>query len=155
VENHDSNVLCVYWCVINRQRWDLSRPNRSQLSSHLHFIIDCLCSYFHFCLISVFNEAEIPCLTVDFNSSNIVSDNERWDRDTCVIWKRYNNSLLRVDGVRSIGLTLPFNEIKPTDHGKYFCVLCSDKQCSEGIRIEFIDLQVVSAALFIFSIHKI
>jgi Immunoglobulin domain len=68
---------------------------------------------------------------------------ERWDHDTCVIWKRYNYSLLRVDGVRSIGLTLQFNDIKSTDHGKYFCVLCSDKQCSEGVKTEF-DLQVVS-----------
>jgi hypothetical protein len=43
-----------------------------------------------------------------------VSLDER-DDSVCVIWKRRNNSIPRVDGVLSVGLSLHFKEVKATD----------------------------------------
>jgi Immunoglobulin domain len=36
-----------------------------------------------------------------------------------------------------MGLTLHFNRVRPSDRGLYFCVLCSNEQCTEGMRTDF------------------
>jgi hypothetical protein len=44
---------------------------------------------------------------------NVSLDNR--DPRICVIWKRFNNSVPRVDGVLKFGLSLHFKEVKTID----------------------------------------